>query len=602
MNTPDDLHWIAVGDATARTVACPVCGAMGPHTPVLGAPSMSPPHVALTLLRCAGCASGFFDPPGITSFSDLGQNGEDFWRFYVEVGGGVWETIWPTLAERRSGRRSLLDVGCGFGFAVDYWQRTGRGDAVGVELADYGQVGARLLGITVHNRLLQDIPELAGRRFDVVYASEVIEHVPDPSAFVALLAKFVADDGVLVLTTPSVGFVQQVNHSPTLHAALSPGFHGFLLSAQAFGDTARRNGFTHVDVRQFNERQMLWASREPLAVDTAPDGIHADFLRYLEARVDAFDGASPVWQGFAYRSLKNAVNESRFAAAGEVGNRLLDAVAAVYGPHVRDPAAALARLRACNEMADVGKAMPYFLPGFYFYLGATAQYVDRDLARAEQLFRGAVDTTLEACRIGSIFFLDAISLLWPARMALADLAFLRGDFATGARLYAEMAAEGGLCRKENGFAIVGPDLAEMRVPAMIEQLFKHGHFAAAETVLGGYATYIRRQYGDDMLDPGGVDRALANGTVPVPLDPLLAPCFAALARHRVAGNDGDIAAQLGAIADIATRWSGHPRWGRRMQEHAQRVRWLLPAAKVATKPVWSFDMTYTVPKNKGGTK
>src|SRR5664279_2095961 len=161
-----------------------------------------------------------------------------------------------------------------------------------------------MLGLTVHDRLLQECAVLDGRRFDVVYASEVIEHVPDPNAFVALLARYVADDGVLVLTTPACEFIVPAEHSPTLYAALAPGFHGFLLSGKAFADAARRCGFAHVDVRRFNERQVLWASRRPLAVDPASGSLFSGYLDYLDGHVARFDGASPVWQGLAYRRIK----------------------------------------------------------------------------------------------------------------------------------------------------------------------------------------------------------------------------------------------------------------------------------------------------------
>ena len=93
--------------------------------------------------------------------------------------------------------------------------------------------------MTIYAEMLQDCKTLAGRRFDVVCKrSEVIEHVPDPSAFVALLSRWVSDDGVLIMTTPAASFIGRENQSTTLLAALAPGFHGFLLSSGAFEETA----------------------------------------------------------------------------------------------------------------------------------------------------------------------------------------------------------------------------------------------------------------------------------------------------------------------------------------------------------------------------
>ncbi len=168
--------------------------------------------------------------------------------------------------------------------------------------------------MTIYAEMLQDCKALAGRRFEVVYASEVIEHVPDPSAFVALLSRWVSDDGVLIMTTPAASFIGQENQSTTLLAALAPGFHGFLLSSGAFEDTARRAGFAHVEIHTANERQFLWASRRPLRVNPHRPRARAAYLGYLAGRVATpTEDTSPVWQGFAYRLAKDLIAVGQLA-------------------------------------------------------------------------------------------------------------------------------------------------------------------------------------------------------------------------------------------------------------------------------------------------
>ncbi|HYQ99143.1 MAG TPA: class I SAM-dependent methyltransferase, partial [Casimicrobiaceae bacterium] len=462
--TPAGIRWL--DDDEHRVLRCAGCGVTGPQRPLLTVPSMAPPNTLLTLARCPRCGTCNYDPPGIADFADIGQARDDFWRFYVEVGGGVWETIWPVRAERTPGRRTLLDVGCGFGFAVDFWRRSVGGEAVGVELADYGQIGARALDVTVYDQLLQDCAPLAGRTFDVVYASEVIEHVPDPRAFVALLARYVAPAGVLVLTTPAAEYVTPASHLPTVHAALAPGFHGFLLSAQAFADTARRSGFAHVDARVFGERQMLWASRAPLDVDPSPVPMLPEIHSYLEGRLAILDPPSPVWQGLAYRYVKELVNSARFDEAKAIAARLVRAIEGTYGSAITDPAAVVARLERCSELAEAGRVMPYFLPNLYFFLGALAQHADRDAARANDFYAGSVASTLELARFGSVFILEALSLLWEARARIAELALAQGDLAGGAALFARLAREGGECTEDNGFAQASQDLLEATIPRL----------------------------------------------------------------------------------------------------------------------------------------
>src|ERR1700740_2465192 len=101
--SPDDIDWAAT-DVPPRTgLSCPVCGSKAPAQPILSVPALVPPHVLLTLLRCVNCETSFYDPPEIRDFSELDQNREDFWRLYVEVVGGVWETVWPILAGAERG-------------------------------------------------------------------------------------------------------------------------------------------------------------------------------------------------------------------------------------------------------------------------------------------------------------------------------------------------------------------------------------------------------------------------------------------------------------------------------------------------------------------
>ncbi|MBK9608447.1 MAG: class I SAM-dependent methyltransferase [Betaproteobacteria bacterium] len=586
-NKLDDIHWLTGAGQAVRQLRCPVCGVTGPHRPVLEVPSAVAPFPLLKFLHCESCGSGQFDPPGVTNFADMVERDDAFWRFYVEVGGGVWETIWPVLAEKTPGRRTLLDVGCGFGFAVDYWQRIHGGEAVGVELAHYGAVGARMLGITVHDRMLQDEPALAGRRFDVVYASEVIEHVPDPGAFVALLANYVAGNGVLVLTTPCREYVEPAQHSLTLHAALSPGFHGFLLSEDALAGTARRAGFAHVAVRRFGERLFLWASRAPLAVDPAPAKLQPTYRAYLEAHAGLPDTTSPVWQGMAYRLIKEYVGANRAAEASALARRLVAACALAFGPQIEDPAAAQELLRKCADLSAVGRVVPYFLPSLYFYLGLIAQHFENDIERAERMFAGAAGCTLAVAPLGH--FLEAASLLWMARAALAEIRFARGDIAGGARLYAAIAAAGGACTEENGYAIADRALLESRIPTITENLLAAGHAAAAAEMFAGYRAHVQRQYGAGLLTAPGVATALAAG--PAPLDPLFAPAFSAILAQQGRIAAGGAIAGLSALLDIADRWSADPVLGRRMQDHAQRLRRLLPAPRPAAAPTLSYSFT-----------
>lgn len=588
--TPDDVHWLAPNAAPVDGKRCPVCAQPSGHLPLLDVPAMAPRGIVLSLLRCGGCGSLFYYPGDIADFSDLGGDRESFWRFYVEVGGGVWETIWPILAAARSG--SLLDVGCGFGFALDFWQRSGRGEAVGLELADYGRRGAAMLGVTIHGELLQHCSALAGRRFDIVYASEVIEHVPDPAAFAALLAPWVAEDGVLIMTTPAASFIAPENQSTTMLAALFPGFHGFLLSSDAFAAAARSAGFAFVEQRTFHERQIVWASRRPLQVTLQAPGAHKVYLDYLAGRVaEQSDTASPVWQGLAYRYGKELISAGRPADANAVLSRLSSALTARFGPDVLDRAAVLARLCACETLEDYGAAAPFFMPSLFFFLGSLAQHLDRNVALALRYYGGAADCALESARFGALFFLEALSLLWPARARQAELLLARGEIAAGVALLVRLAEQGGHCDARNGYALASRALLETTVPHWCELLWAHGRRDDAQALFAAHRRYLSDRYGPPVLEATGVEAVLRVDGRELPLDPLYGPFFSA----RRALPAPEAVAQLAEICRVGEVHGAHAALGHRLRDIAQRARQLMGAATASPAPLWSSSVRYRQP-------
>lgn len=121
------------------------------------------------------------------------------------------------LAQLVSGRR-LLDVGCGTGHFVESACRLGW-DAQGVDLAEGAVMLAQARGIPCSNTDFFDIsPD--DERYDVVFMSEFIEHVPSPGVFLSHAEKLLRNGGILYLTTPNLNaLTRRVSgtHWPVFH-------------------------------------------------------------------------------------------------------------------------------------------------------------------------------------------------------------------------------------------------------------------------------------------------------------------------------------------------------------------------------------------------
>jgi 2-polyprenyl-3-methyl-5-hydroxy-6-metoxy-1,4-benzoquinol methylase len=145
----------------------------------------------------------------------------------------------------RRGPGRLLDVGCGRGDFLHMMSKRGW-EVHGVDFDPAAAMAAKALyGLNVRVGTLTDVI-FSGDRFDVVTASHVLEHVPDPQEFLKQCRLLLKDGGMLLLKTPNVGSFGHRHYGKSWRG-LEPPRHLHLFTIGALNACAASAGFASVN-------------------------------------------------------------------------------------------------------------------------------------------------------------------------------------------------------------------------------------------------------------------------------------------------------------------------------------------------------------------
>ncbi len=318
-------------------VRCPVCGRRDEQE-LLATTDVDWRDDPVEIVRCSGCGNivlSAVQPPSVYTEGD--------WDWYVEQIAGI-ESIAGMLAKVGAppGAR-MLDVGCGYGFGLDTAQEIFGWDGIGLEPSLAAERGREDLGLDIRPGTLDDAFE-PDERFDVIFASEVLEHVPDPRAFLGSVHRRLSDAGVFLMTTPDGGVVHADTPMTALYPALSVGAHEFLLTREGLEAALREAGFV---ANVWIEGVTLGALAARTADALRPTRREADvstrdLVRYCEGRGATAAAGSPMAVGMAARRVKFAVAGNEFGLAEAALPDLRTAVRDRYGVDLDDPSTTVA--------------------------------------------------------------------------------------------------------------------------------------------------------------------------------------------------------------------------------------------------------------------
>ncbi len=269
------LHWTV----EPSSLTCSACGAS--TTGVLIARRLDLGH-PFDLIVCDGCGS-------VTVRGADGGPAENDAAIdeYVEFRAGVGALLRNYFRTPGHAIGSVLEIGCGFGFGLAYADRVLGIDARGVDPGAAARRGTRELAVSIADAFFGAETDL-GRTFDLVIASEVIEHVQDPLGLLTAVRRHLAPGGRLILTTPDAGSISP--RRETTEQVVDVGAHFILFKAAALRNLLVSAGFLSAVVDVEGETLVACAAIDEAELSTHAYGPTDEVLDAFYADIAAGEG------------------------------------------------------------------------------------------------------------------------------------------------------------------------------------------------------------------------------------------------------------------------------------------------------------------------
>jgi len=354
------LSWSKPGP---RASNCPVCAMQGMKQPVLQIFGGRGGSRSAVILQCAACQARYADPMHPADYEKVDRDGL---KFYLEQGAGIRTMLEPFLLADARPIRRYLEIGCGFGFVMDYGRRMFGWQVQGFDPGFIAAAGREALALPIENRYFAGVgPKDA--KFDLVFCSEVLEHIADPGQFVQRLRNALTENGLLLLTTPNGDALVPGTPEELLLPILSPGQHVILYNGAAV-TTLLQGGFTHIRVSDRGHQLHVAASTVPF-VGASSHFSPELYRRYLEQAVRDHDAMSSLGAGLLCRLLKEELNRGQYAAAQRLYDRLQHAYRHRYGFDTETLKLGDFRQAAPASFREFSKAWPLNLAGVLYARG-----------------------------------------------------------------------------------------------------------------------------------------------------------------------------------------------------------------------------------------
>src|SRR5260221_12756100 len=136
---------------TSEEYDCPICSDCTPKRGLLAA--ASPLVGRRVVVRCENCECVFVPNLPEVPYDTFPS---EFFQLYVEQGASIDWMVDPLFLVPTTSERRYMEVGCAFGFGVDFATHALGWQATGLEPSELGKLGREVLGIDLQTAYLDD--------------------------------------------------------------------------------------------------------------------------------------------------------------------------------------------------------------------------------------------------------------------------------------------------------------------------------------------------------------------------------------------------------------------------------------------------------------
>ncbi len=163
------------------------------------------------------------------------------------------------------GTKEVFDVGCSYGeFLIHF----GKG-SVGITVTEAEVAYGKEKGLDVRLGNVESDTFALEKKFDVIFANNIFEHLYSPHHFLIKSKKFLKDDGMLILGVPCIPKIVSLLHVPKFRGSLAIEHINFF-TKDTLTKTVERGGWVVKAVRGFHFYNPY--------IDTLPNMVYPHFF------------------------------------------------------------------------------------------------------------------------------------------------------------------------------------------------------------------------------------------------------------------------------------------------------------------------------------